>query len=292
VTGDSHITPAGAVTPPGYSLRHTLLPADGSRTPVRVGDAVFGGADVVVVAGPCSVEEGGSLLRTARLVKDAGADLLRGGAYKPRTSPYDFQGLGAAGLDLLVEARAETGLPFVTEVLDPRDVERVAAVADMLQIGSRSVQNFPLLREAGAAGKPILLKRGMMTTVEEWLSAAEYVIEAGCSQIVLCERGIRTFESSTRNTLDLGSVAVLRRLTHLPVIVDPSHASGDAVLVPDLSCAAVAAGADGLIIEVHENPSAALSDGRQSLTPEVFSDTVIRCRAVSVAIGRPLGHGA
>ncbi len=292
MTGDSHITPAGAVPQPGYSLRHTLLPADGSRTLVRVGDAVFGGADVVVVAGPCSVEEGGSLLRTARLVKDAGADLLRGGAYKPRTSPYDFQGLGAAGLDLLVEARAETGLPFVTEVLDPRDVERVAAVADMLQIGSRSVQNFPLLREAGAAGKPILLKRGMMTTVEEWLSAAEYVIEAGCSRIVLCERGIRTFESSTRNTLDLGSVAVLRRLTHLPVIVDPSHAAGDAALVPDLSCAAVAAGADGLIIEVHENPSAALSDGRQSLTPEVFSDTVTRCRAVSVAIGRPQGHGA
>lgn len=292
MTGDSRNEPAGNASPPEYTFRHTLLRPGAPRTQVRVGAAVFGGDKVVVAAGPCSVEQGGSLLRTARSVAAAGADLLRGGAYKPRTSPYDFQGLGPAGLDLLVEAREATGLPFVTEVLDPRDVDRVAAAADMLQVGSRSVQNFPLLREVGAAGKPVLLKRGMMTTIGEWLSAAEYVMEAGCGQVVFCERGIRTFESATRNTLDLGSVAALRRMTHLPVIVDPSHAAGDAALVPDLSCAAVAAGADGLLIEVHENPSAALSDGRQSLTPEAFAETVARCRGVAVAAGRRPAPGA
>jgi len=289
VTADSRSDPAGTLFSPDVKLRHTVRRENGERTLVRVGDAVFGGDRPVVAAGPCSVEEGGSLLRTARAVAASGADLLRGGAFKPRTSPYDFQGLGESGLELLAEARAETGLPVVTEVLDPRDIDQVAAVADMLQIGSRSVQNFPLLREAGAVGKPVLLKRGMMTTVGEWLSAAEYVMESGCRDVVLCERGIRTFESLTRNTLDLGSVVVLRRLTHLPVIVDPSHAAGDAALVPDLACAAIAAGAAGLLVEVHENPAAALSDGRQSLTPDAFAEMLDRCRAVASALsGRPV----
>jgi 3-deoxy-7-phosphoheptulonate synthase len=253
---------------------------------VAVGDVVIGGARVVLAAGPCAVESGPVLTRIANAVRTAGASLLRGGAYKPRTSPHSFQGLGREGLQLLVEVRERTGLPIVTEVLDPRDVELVAGVADMLQIGSRSVQNFPLLREAGASGRPLLLKRGMMTTVREWLGAAEHVLAAGGRDVVLCERGIRTFESSTRNTLDLGAVAVLKEATHLPVIVDPSHAAGDSRLVRALSRAAVAAGADGLLVEVHEKPAAALSDGEQSLTPAEFARLKDECAAVAAAVGR------
>ena len=214
--------------------------------------------------------------------------MLRGGAWKPRTSPYTFQGLGAPGLPMLAAAREATGLPVVTEVLDPRDVELVAGTVDMLQIGSRSIQNFPLLREVGACGKPVLLKRGMMTTIEEWLNAAEYVLAAGCSQLVLCERGIRTFETSLRNTLDIGSVAVLKDRTHLPVIVDPSHAAGDRRYVAALARAAVAAGADGLLVETHSRPETALSDGEQSLDPAGFADLAASCRAVARAIGRDL----
>ena len=212
--------------------------------------------------------------------------MLRGGAWKPRTSPYDFQGLGAKGLEHLVAAREKTGLPFVTEVMDPRDVALVASSADLLQIGSRSVQNFPLLKEVGQSGKPVLLKRGMMTTVEEWINAAEYIMAAGNSQVIFCERGIRTFESALRNTLDVGSMAVLKELTHLPVIVDPSHAAGDVRFVPALARAAIAAGADGLLIETHPAPAEALSDGGQSLNPVQFADLVGGCRAVAHAVGR------
>jgi 3-deoxy-7-phosphoheptulonate synthase len=257
-------------------------------TVVRVGEVRFGGARVVLIGGPCSVEDHDQMMRTAAHVAAAGGTMLRGGAWKPRTNPYDFQGLGAAGLELLAEARRATGLPVVTEVLDPRDVEMVAGSADMLQIGSRSVQNFPLLREAGASGKPVLLKRGMMTTVGEWLASAEYVLAAGCRDLVFCERGIRTFENSLRNTLDVGSVAVLKEATHLPVIVDPSHAAGDARFVAALARAAVAAGADGLLVETHCDPERARSDAAQSLDPDQFAALASGCRAVARAVGRDL----
>jgi 3-deoxy-7-phosphoheptulonate synthase len=257
-------------------------------TLVRVGGVEFGGHRVVLIGGPCAVENLEQAVSTAKLVAEAGGTMLRGGAWKPRTSPYDFQGLGPVGLDLLAAARRETGLPFVTEVLDPRDVEMVADTADMLQIGSRSVQNFPLLREAGASGKPVLLKRGMMTTVEEWLNAAEYVLAGGGSQLVFCERGIRTFEPALRNTLDVGSVAVLKELTHFPVIVDPSHAAGEARFVPALARAAVAAGADGLLVETHFQPDAALSDADQSLNPALFRELAAGCRQIARAVGRDL----
>ncbi len=257
-------------------------------TVVSVGDVRFGDNKVVLIGGPCAVEDSHQMARTAAQVVAAGGSMLRGGAWKPRTNPYDFQGLGKAGLEFLAEARKASGLPFVTEVLDPRDVELVAEVADMLQIGSRSVQNFPLLREAGASGKPVLLKRGMMTTVTEWLSSAEYVLAAGGSDLVFCERGIRTFEPTLRNTLDVGSVAVLKEITHLPVIVDPSHAAGDVRYVTSLARAAVAAGADGLLVETHFAPNQALSDGVQSLGPDQFAILAESCRAVARAIDRDL----
>ena len=257
-------------------------------TVVRVGPVAFGGARVVLVGGPCAVESREQLLASAEQAAAAGAVMLRGGAWKPRTSPYDFQGLGREGLALLAEARRRTGLPVVTEVLDPRDVATVAATADMLQIGSRSVQNFPLLREAGASGRPVLLKRGMMTTVDEWLAAAEHVLAAGGRDLVFCERGIRTFEPALRNSLDLGSVVVLKERTHLPVIVDPSHAAGDARWVAALARAAVAAGADGLLVETHSRPDQALSDAGQSLDAAAFADLAASCRAVARAVGRDL----
>jgi len=257
-------------------------------TIVAVGDVRFGAAKVVLIGGPCAVEDENQIVEAARRVAEAGGTMLRGGAWKPRTSPYDFQGLGAAGLDLLCIAREATGLPVVTEVMDTRDVDRVAEKADMLQIGSRSIQNFPLLREVGACGKPVLLKRGMMTTVAEWLSAAEYILVAGGQDVVLCERGIRTFEPALRNTLDIGSVAVLKTRTHLPVIVDPSHAAGDSRFVTALARAAVAAGADGLLVETHPDPARAMSDGDQSLSPELFAELASSCRAVARAVGRDL----
>ena len=257
-------------------------------TVVEVAGVRFGGQKVVLVGGPCAVEEGGTLLQAAEQAAKAGATMLRGGAWKPRTSTYDFQGLGAEGLILLADARRRTGLPFVTEVLDPRDVEKVAEVADMLQVGSRSVQNFPLLREVGASGKPVLLKRGMMTTVAEWLASAEYVLAAGGKDLVFCERGIRSFEPALRNTLDVGSVAVMKDATHLPVIVDPSHAAGDARFVTALARAAVAVGADGLLVETHPEPATALSDADQSLDAEQFAALADECRAIARAMGRDL----
>lgn len=242
------------------------------RTIVDVGGVQIGGAGVVVMAGPCSVESREQVLETARAVKAAGAHMLRGGAYKPRTSPYDFQGLGVDALQFLKEAREETGLPVVTEVMSTEDVEVVAEYADMLQVGARNMQNFSLLRRLASTPRPILLKRGPSATIKEWLLAAEYLLAGGNPNVVLCERGIKSFETYTRNTLDLAAVAAARELTHLPVIADPSHGTGRRSLIPALSRAAIAVGADGLMIEVHPCPERALSDGPQSLDLNGFAE--------------------
>lgn len=247
-------------------------------TVVRIGEAAFGGPYVSLVAGPCAVETEARLLEIARAVRAAGATVLRGGAFKPRTSPYSFRGLGAEGLRFLARARAETGLAVVTEVLDPRDVEQVAAVADAIQIGSRSMSNGALLSEVGRLRKPVVLKRGLAATVKELLQAAEHVLSLGNEQVVLCERGVRGFDGTTRNLLDLGAVAWLKRATHLPVIVDPSHAAGRPELVAPLAKAGLAAGADGLIVEVHPEPAEARSDGRQAISAAEFM-RIARCAA-------------
>jgi len=255
-------------------------------TIVRVNGIDIGGPEVVVMAGPCAVESEDQLFSTARAVKAGGAKVLRGGAYKPRTSPYSFQGLKEEGLKLLAQARAETGLLVVTEVMDARHLELVCRYADILQIGSRNMQNFTLLEEVGKCRKPLLLKRGMSATLEELLQAAEYVMKGGNREVLLCERGIRTFETSTRNTLDLNAVPMLKRHSHLPVIVDPSHGTGHAWMVPRLARAAVAVGADGLLVEVHCRPEEALSDGPQSLSPDSFGLMMNELRAVAAAVGR------
>lgn len=242
-----------------------------SDTIVNVAGVAFGGQSFHVIAGPCAIENEAQFLSIAIQVKQAGAVMLRGGAYKPRTSPYSFQGLELEGLKLLAVAREATGLPVVTEVLDIRDMEQVANYSDMIQIGARNMQNYALLREAARTKKPIMLKRGLSATLEEWLLAAEYILQEGNNQVVLCERGIRTFEQYTRNTLDLAGAAAVQVLSHLPVIIDPSHGTGKWILVPPLTRAAYALGAHGVMIEVHNKPSEALSDGEQSLTPEKFS---------------------
>lgn len=239
-----------------------------------------------MIAGPCSVEGRTMLLDTASAVRAAGAGMLRGGAFKPRSSPYAFQGLGEAALDLLAEARVHTGLPVVTEVMDTSQLDSVGRVADVVQIGARSMQNFVLLHEVGRLGKPVLLKRGLSSTIKELLMAAEYILATGNTRVILCERGIRTYEPSTRNTLDIAAIPVLKAETHLPVIVDPSHAGGRADLVAPLACAAIAAGADGLIIEVHPTPAEAKSDGEQSLTLSAFGDLMRRIAPFATAAGR------
>ena len=256
------------------------------NTVIRVGDLEIGGDTIHVMAGPCAVESMEQLMESALRVKEAGATILRGGAFKPRTSPYSFQGLEEKGLEMLAEAREVTGLRIVTEVMDSRTLPLVAQYADILQIGTRNMQNFFLLKEVATTGKPILLKRGISATIEEWLMAAEYIISGGNSQVILCERGIRSFETYTRNTLDLTAIPVLKHLTHLPVIVDPSHAIGKWRFVQPMARAAVAAGADGLIIEVHPNPSEALCDGPQSLTPENFKHLMDEVRQVSKIMNR------
>jgi 3-deoxy-7-phosphoheptulonate synthase len=248
----------------------------------------FGGHAIPVIAGPCSVENGPMILEVAHAVRAAGASMLRGGAYKPRTSPYEFQGLGPEALELLAQARAASGLPVVTEVLDPRDVGLVAEHADMLQIGTRNMQNFALLAEVGRSSKPVLLKRGYAASIAELLMAAEHIMARGNEEVILCERGIRTFETKTRNTLDVSAVPVLKAETHLPVIVDPSHAAGRSDLVAALAFAAVAAGADGLLIEVHPDPASARSDGPQSLAVPAFMELMIRLAAFATAAGRTL----
>ncbi|NEP23855.1 3-deoxy-7-phosphoheptulonate synthase [Moorena sp. SIO3I6] len=256
--------------------------------PTPNGPVVFGeNHPLVIVAGPCSVENEEMIVETARRVKASGAKFLRGGAYKPRTSPYSFQGHGESALDLLAKAREETGLGIITEVMDTADVDKIARVADVVQVGARNMQNFALLKKVGAQDKPVLLKRGMSATIDEWLMAAEYILAAGNSNVILCERGIRTFDRKySRNTLDLSVLPVLRLLTHLPIMIDPSHGTGKSEYVPAMAKAAIAAGTDSLMIEVHPNPAKALSDGPQSLTPNRFDELVKELAVIGEAVGR------
>ena len=269
---------------------YKLASAEFSAGPTRIplGEAEIGGRDVVVVAGPCSVEGREMLMSTAQRVGAAGAQGLRGGAFKPRTSPYSFRGLGEEGLKILSEVRAETGLPVVTEVMDTRQVELVAGYADVLQVGARNMQNFSLLGELGRLHRPVLLKRGMSAAVKDLLMAAEHIMSQGNMNVILCERGIRTFETATRNTLDVAAVPVLKRETHLPVWIDPSHAAGYSSLVTPLAMAGVAAGADGLLVEVHPDPECATSDGEQSLTFAQFEEMMEALRPVAAAVGRTM----
>jgi len=274
--------------------RLASLPSNPRRTVVEVPappggrPVAFGGEAVIVIAGPCSVESREHLFAMGRRVKAGGGAVLRAGAFKPRTSPYSFQGLGVAGLRFLGEVRAELGLPIVTEVMDTRDVEMVAEVADIVQVGARNMQNFNLLKVIGRCARPVLLKRGLSNTIEELLMSAEYILSEGNPRVILCERGIRTFEKATRNTLDLSAVPVLKKETHLPVVVDPSHATGYWDLVPPMARAAVAAGADGILVEIHDQPERALSDGAQALLPDTFDALVRQMRAIAEAIGRKL----
>jgi 3-deoxy-7-phosphoheptulonate synthase len=255
----------------------TVIEVDGKR----IGDDAFG-----LIAGPCTVEYREQTLETARAVAEAGATMLRGGAFKPRTSPYSFQGLGEDGLELLVEAREQTGLPIITEVLEPGDVDLVAKYADILQIGTRNMQNFPLLKEVGRVNKPAMLKRGLAGTIDEWMHAAEYIMAAGNFRVILCERGIRTFETAVRNTLDLSSIPLVKRLSHLPIVADPSHGTGKWYLVKPMSLAALAVGASGLIVEVHPSPDHALSDGPQSLSLANFGFMMDGLRGLAAPLGR------
>ncbi len=257
-------------------------------TTINVKGNIIGGRKIQVIAGPCAVENKTILMRIAEKVKDAGASFIRGGAFKPRSSPYSFQGLGEEGLQYLAYARKKTGLPVVTELMDPRDMTIISKYADIIQIGARNMQNFRLLLEVGTSKKPVLLKRGLSATIKEWLMAAEYIMSKGNQKVILCERGIRTFETATRNTLDLSAVPVLKKLTHLPVFVDPSHGVGKWDLVAPMAKAAVAAGADGLMIEVHTNPEEALSDGEQSLRPEDFERLMEELRPIAAAVHREI----
>lgn len=260
------------------------------RSMIRVGDTAIGACEIVLMAGPCAVESSAQMRAAAQGVKAAGGKILRGGVYKPRTSPYSFQGLGEEGVGYLREAAAEYGLLTVTEVMDERSLEILADKVDILQVGSRNMQNFHLLKLLGEIRNPVILKRGLAATVEEWLSAAEYILRGGNTQVILCERGIRTFEPSTRNTLDLSAVSLVKVLSHLPVIVDPSHAAGRVDIIPALAKAAVAVGADGLLIEVHPQPGEAQSDGMQSLTPEQFGRLAAELRPIAQSVGRSMAH--
>ena len=257
-------------------------------TIVKVGDTEVGGKQLTLIAGPCSVESEAQIVSVAKAVKNSGATMLRGGAFKPRTSPYSFQGLKYEGLELLKEARAETGLPIVTELMSPYDIDRFVQDVDVIQIGARNMQNFELLKELGKIDKPILLKRGLSATIEEWLMSAEYILSGGNPNVILCERGIRTFETYTRNTLDLSAIVAVKKVSHLPIIVDPSHATGKAWMVPALARAAIAVGAGGLIIEVHNDPEHALCDGSQSIRPEQFDEVVRDLRTIAPVVGREI----
>lgn len=261
---------------------------DTPATIIDVNGVKIGGDNLVVMAGPCAVESREQLIDTALILKRLGANVLRGGAFKPRTSPYAFQGLAEEGLKYLAETREVTGLPIVTEVMDTKELDMVAYYSDILQIGSRNMQNFSLLREVGLQERPVLLKRGLSATIDEWMMAAEYILAGGNPNVILCERGIRTFETHTRNTLDISAIPAVRELTHLPVIVDPSHATGKWEMVIPLSRAAIAAGADGLLIEVHPNPAEALCDGHQSLTPKNFERLLYELEPIANAVGRRL----
>ncbi len=258
------------------------------NTEIKIRDIVIGGKKIHVMAGPCAVENRAILFSIAEKVKSAGATILRGGAFKPRTSPYSFQGLGEEGLKYLAEARAKYGLVIVTELMDTKDIDIVMKYTDIIQIGARNMQNFKLLLEVGSTDKPVLLKRGLSATIKEWLMSAEYILSRGNQNVMLCERGIRTFETATRNTLDLSAVPLLKQITHLPVVVDPSHGVGKRDLVPPMAKAAIAAGADALMIEVHTNPEEALSDGEQSLKPDIFKKLMDELRPIAVSVGREL----
>ena len=272
-----------------YKLSSREVHEDDTVVELPYGVCVGGGRPVVM-AGPCSIESEEQLAAAASGVREAGAHVLRGGAFKPRSSPYSFQGLGVEGLKLLAAAGKTLGMPVITELLSLRDVETVAEYSDVLQIGTRNMQNFVLLAEAGKTGKPVMLKRGMGATIEEWLLAAEYILSQSNPDVILCERGIRTFETATRNTMDLNAIALVKRLSHLPIISDPSHGTGHWYLVRPMSMASIAVGADGLMIEVHPNPEAALSDGAQSLTPVNFAELMDGARALAESIGRPLAE--
>lgn len=273
------------ITEPFKKSNRIMHPED---TIVDINGKLIGGNKIAVIAGPCSVESEEQIVGIAEDVLNSGAGFLRGGAFKPRTSPYSFQGLGADGLELLSKARSRTGLPVVSEMMSIDMLEKFVEEVDIIQIGARNMQNFDLLKELGKIRKPILLKRGLSATVEEWLMSAEYIMAGGNNQVILCERGIRTFETSTRNTLDLSAIPVIKRLSHLPVIVDPSHATGSWWMVEALSRAAIAAGADGLIIEVHNDPKNALCDGAQSIKPKKFKDLMVSLKDIAIAIGRDI----
>jgi 3-deoxy-7-phosphoheptulonate synthase len=279
------VADAVPISKPWKLVSREVKPDD---TFIDIGGARIGGGRFGVIAGPCAVESREQVDRAATAVKAAGAHFLRGGAFKPRTSPYAFQGMKEDGLKILADARAKTGLPIVTEVMDTRDVELVARYADVLQIGARNMQNFSLLEAVGETKKAVMLKRGLSATIQEFLMAAEYIVKQGNYQVVLCERGIRTFETMTRNTLDLGSIPLIKRLTHLPIIVDPSHGTGDRASVPAMARAAIALGADGLMVEVHPEPEKALSDGPQSLTPAGFATLMESVRAIAPVVGLSL----
>ncbi len=288
LSGVAELPGVDEIAPLNSSFKMVSKDFRSEPTVINVGGAEVGGREFVVMAGPCGVESTEQLMSTARQVKASGGRVLRGGAYKPRTSPYSFQGMREEGLKILAQARAETGLPIVTEIISPELVPLVARYADIMQIGARNMQNYALLEAVGRERKPVLLKRGLMSTIEEMLLAAEYLMSGGNAQVMLCERGIRTFEKATRNTLDLSAVSVIKQLSHLPVIVDPSHAVGHVAYVADMCRASVAAGADGIIIETHPNPAVALSDGQQSLTFDAFDDLMTSLRPIAQAVGRPM----
>ena len=280
-----HVERVMRVQEPYKKANRKFHPED---TVVTVGNAKIGGGNFSVIAGPCSVESEAQICAVAEGVKASGTALLRGGAFKPRTSPYSFQGMGTAGLDLLMEARKQTGLPIVTEIMDPRMAELFEREVDVVQVGARNMQNFELLKEVGKMSKPILLKRGLSNTYEEWIMSAEYIMAAGNENVILCERGIRTFETFTRNTLDVSAIPAIKQMSHLPVIVDPSHAAGMYWMVEPLAMAAIAAGCDGLIIEVHNDPPHAKCDGQQSLTPKKFDELMKKVEALVPMMGKKL----
>ena len=282
---NDHVERVMRVSEPYKRANRKFHPED---TVVQVGNARIGGGSFSVIAGPCSVESEEQIIEVARDVKASGAAMLRGGAFKPRTSPYSFQGMGADGLELLLKAKADTGLPIVTELMSPKYCELFEEKVDVVQIGARNMQNFDLLKEVGRMSKPILLKRGLSNTYEEWIMSAEYIMAEGNENVILCERGIRTFETYTRNTLDISAIPAIKRMSHLPVIIDPSHSGGYYWLVEPLALAAVAAGADGLIIEVHNNPACAKCDGQQSLTPGHFDELMGKVRTLTQMVGKTL----
>ena len=282
---NEHVERVMRVQEPYKKANRKFHPED---TVVDVNGIKVGGGNFAVMAGPCSVESEEQIISIAKDVSASGAALLRGGAFKPRTSPYSFQGLGVDGLKLLLEAKAETGMPIVTELMGPQYCDLFEEKVDLVQIGARNMQNFDLLKEVGKMSKPVLLKRGLANTYEEWIMSAEYIMAGGNENVILCERGIRTFERATRNTLDLSAVPVIKEKTHLPIIVDPSHATGDYKYIESMALAAVAAGADGLEIEVHNDPPHAWSDGAQCLKPDKFADVIAKCRKVAAAIGREM----